>query len=132
MAKAEDFLEMAWLSQPPHPNPLPWGERIKNGPATLRVREIGPDLVIEADARERTLVATSIPDWPGWRARSAGRELPLTTVNHAFVGLWLPPGRHRVRLHYLPESFRFGVALAGTVLAAGSLLLLLRPRRAIP
>ncbi|HEY6066775.1 MAG TPA: YfhO family protein [Thermoanaerobaculia bacterium] len=123
MGEAKDFSETVWLNE---------GSGGVNGSATLRVREIGADLVIEADARERTLVATSIPDWPGWRARSAGDGVALTTVNHAFVGIWVPPGRHVVRLHYLPESFRFGVALAGTVLLAGALLLLLRPARGIP
>jgi hypothetical protein len=127
MAKAEDFSETAWLSQPPHPNPLPGGEG-ENGRAGLRVREIGPDLVIEADAHERALVATSIPDWPGWRARSADRDLQLTTVNHAFVGFWLPPGRRVVRLTYLPASFVVGSAISAAAVAA-LLLAILLPRR---
>ena len=100
-----------------------------NGAASLRVREIGPDLVIEADARERTLVATSIPDWPGWRARSGGHDLPLTTVNHAFVGFWLPPGRRVVRLYYMPASFALGSAISAAVAAASLAAILLRRRR---
>jgi uncharacterized membrane protein YfhO len=80
---------------------------------------------------KRVLVATSVPDWPGWRAESAGREVALTTVNHAFVGFWLPPGRHEVRLHYLPQSFRAGAALALVALVAGLLLFVLRGRRVL-
>jgi uncharacterized membrane protein YfhO len=93
------------------------------------VREIGTDLVVEADVAGRALVATSIPDWPGWRASDGGREVALTTVNHAFVGFWLEPGRHLVRLHYLPGSFLLGSALAGAALLAVSLLLVIRRKR---
>jgi hypothetical protein len=129
MAGAKDFSETAWLDQPPHPNPLPEGEGVKNGPASLRVREVGPDLVVEADARDRTLVATSIPDWPGWRARSEDHDLDRTTVNHAFVGFWLPAGHHVVRLHYLPLSWILGSALSPTAVVGLMLTALLRRRR---
>ena len=118
---AKNFADVAWLD---HADSS--GE--ENGSAALVVREIGPDLALTADVRKRVLVATSVPDWPGWRAESAGRELPLTTVNHAFVGFWLPPGRHEVRLHYLPRSFCAGAALAGAALVATLLLVLLRRR----
>jgi hypothetical protein len=125
MGSAKDLGETAWLSRPP-------GD-VQNGPATLRVREVGPDLRIDGDARERVLVATSIPDWPGWRAEASGRNLELATVNHAFVGFWLPPGRHSVRLRYLPQTFVVGSVLAGLSLAAAVLVpLLLRRRASLP
>jgi hypothetical protein len=124
MGEAKDFADVAWLD---HADSS--GE--ENGSASLIVREIGPDLVLTADVRRRVLIATSVPDWPGWRAESAGRELALTTVNHAFVGLWLPPGRHEVRLHYLPKSFCTGAALALAALVAVPLLLVLRRRRVL-
>ena len=126
MAEAKDFADVAWLD---HAETS--GE--ENGTATVVAREIGPDLLLTADVRSRALVATSEPDWPGWRAESGGRELPLTTVNHAFVGLWLAPGRHEIRLHYLPRSFCTGAALAATaVVATPVLFVLLRRRRRVP
>jgi hypothetical protein len=121
MGAAQDFGETAWLSGP--------FLDLQNGSATLRVREVGPDLRIEGDARERVLVATSIPDWPGWRAEASGKDLDLMTVNHAFIGFWLPPGRHTVRLRYLPQTFLVGVVLAGLSLAAAILVPLLLRRR---
>jgi len=124
MAEMKDFAETVWLSERPHPGP----EGESNGRATLRLREVGPDLVIEADARDLTLIATSIPDWPGWRARSNGHEIPVTTVNHAFVGLWLPPGRHVVRLHYRPGSFVLGSTISAAVAASLAAALFLRRR----
>jgi hypothetical protein len=123
MGQTKDFADVAWLD---HVDSSGEG----NGSAALVVREIGSDLVMTADVRRRVLVATSVPDWPGWRAEAAGKELALTTVNHAFVGFWLPPGRHEVRLHYLPQSFCAGAALAGGVLVAALLLVPLRRRRA--
>jgi hypothetical protein len=121
MGETKDFADVAWLDRAD-----PAGE--ENGSAVLTVHEIGPDLVIDADVGKRVLIVTSVPDWPGWRAGVAGKKLALTTVNHAFVGFWLPPGRHEVRLRYLPQSFCAGAALAGAVLVAGLLLVLTRRR----
>jgi len=128
MGEATDFGEVVWLSQPPHAVPA-GREGEQNGAAAVTVREVGADLRIDVDARERVLIATSVPDWSGWRAEAAGKNLELATVNHAFVGFWLPPGRHAVRLRYLPQTFVFGSVLAGVALAAALLLpILLRHR----
>jgi hypothetical protein len=121
MGAAKDLGETVWLSGP-HLS-------MQNGPASLRVREVGPDLRIDVDARDRVLVVTSVPDWPGWRAEASGRSLELATVNHAFLGFWVPPGRHAVRLRYLPQTFVFGSVLAGGSLGAALLVSLLRRRR---
>jgi hypothetical protein len=130
MAAAPDFAEVSWLSQSPHLDARPVREGA-NGRARLTVREIGTDLVIEADVREEALVATSLPDWPGWRARDGGRELALATVNHAFVGFRLAPGRHVVRLHYLPFSFLIGSLLSAAAVVAVFLGAALRRRRGL-
>ncbi|HEX9149510.1 MAG TPA: YfhO family protein, partial [Thermoanaerobaculia bacterium] len=130
MAETKDFGEVAWLGRPPHPNPLPEGEGA-NGRASVTVREVGTDLIVEADVRERTLVATSIPDWPGWRAKAGSADVPLATVNHAFVGFWLAPGRQVVRLHYLPSSFLLGTLLSAGAVIAVSLAAVLRRRRGL-
>ncbi len=104
----------------------------RNGEAALRIRESGPDLVVEATASARTFVATSLTDWPGWIAESDGRALPLETVNHAFVGFWLEPGRHDVRLTYRPTSWTLGLAAfsAGSVLCIALALAAARRRPA--
>jgi uncharacterized membrane protein YfhO len=115
MGMEKSFGEVAWLDE----SSLP-ATRFPQTPAAatrLTVREVGTDLLIEADVRERALVATSIPDWPGWRAREGGADVRVVTVDHAFVGFWLPAGRHSVRLRYAPGSFRAGLAIA----AAGAL-----------
>jgi uncharacterized membrane protein YfhO len=116
-----DFSEMAWLSET-------GADEESNGEATLTLRASGPDLVLEARASTRTLVATSIPDWPGWVAEEDGRSLPVVTANHAFVGFWVPPGRHSVRLAYRPASWRLGLAAGAVGVLAAVALATLRRR----
>jgi len=114
MSAAAGFAETAWLSSA---SDGPAEET--NGPARLSLRAVGTDLVVGADAPRRTLVATSIADWPGWTARdAAGAALALETVNHAFVGVWVPPGKTEVRLFYRPRSVRDGMILVAAGLVA--------------
>jgi uncharacterized membrane protein YfhO len=83
-------------------------------------------LAVEVDARDATLVGTSITAWPGWKAELDGRPLPSVSYNHAFLAFRAPAGRHRLTLRYAPDSVRIGAAmsLASAVLAFA---LLLRP-----
>ena len=153
MSEATDFGETAWLSEAPltltpgrslrenatfgrgrelfeaRETPRAPPPRAGRGYTQVTVREIGTDLVVEADVAGRALVVTSVPDWPGWRGSDESGKVALTTVNHAFVGFWLEPGKHAVRLHYLPGSFLLGSALAGAALLAVSLLLVIRRNR---
>ncbi len=115
MAGEKDFSGTAWLSEA-----SVGAAEEDNGDASLQIRALGPDLLLEADVARRVLVVTSLPDWPGWTALEGGNALPLATVNHAFVGFWLDPGRHAVRLTYRPASWILGLAAftAGVLAAA--------------
>ena len=75
-----------------------------------------------ARASRRTLIATSVTDWPGWIAEESGRRLELETVNHAFLGVWVAPGDHTIRLAYRPASWPLG--LAAFALGCGALFVL--------
>lgn len=118
MKAADDFSATVWLEGSSSPRSE------ANGRALLELRESGPDLVVAADADAPTLVATSLPAWPGWRARAGGRELEVFPVDHAFVGFFVPRGRSLVRLTYRPDSWGVGVAcaVAGALGAIGSVL----------
>ncbi len=120
MAAAADFSREAWTDG------VPPGQEIENPAARLASRTDGPDLVLESDSPAPVFVATSLPDWPGWRAREGAESFSLSTVNHAFVGLRLPAGRHSVRLQYRPRSFDGGVVASGAVLLALALARLQR------
>lgn len=117
MAEESDFSRTAWLSRGS-------GDPAEsdNGEAALSLRARGPDLFVTADVSRSALVATSLPDWPGWRAESGGHEIPIATVNHAFVGFRVPAGRHLVRLTYKPHSVPLGLAAFGLGLVVVILL----------
>ncbi|MET0619093.1 MAG: YfhO family protein, partial [Thermoanaerobaculia bacterium] len=128
MAGETDFGGRAWLSRPASA-----GEAadVENGEAALELRSVGPDLLIAADVSKPAFIATTLPDWPGWRAEADGGSpaLRIETVNHAFVGMWLPAGKHRVRLTYRPPSFALGLgALAAGLVCAAVLAATARPR----
>ncbi len=65
-----------------------------------------------------TLLASTEPWWPGWRAYWNGERMPPVTVNARFVGVFVPPGAGRLDLRYRPDAFDDGLR-AG---AAGLLL----------
>jgi hypothetical protein len=115
MSSVRDFAEVAFVAVGDGV-----AEAAPNGPAELRQRESGPDLFVDVSASSPVFVATSLPDWPGWIAASDGTEVPIVTVNHAFVGFRVDAGERTVRLHYAPRSWRWGLgaAAAGVVLAA--------------
>ena len=112
MSNTGDFSERAWIAGTT--------SEARNGAAQISLRAVGPDLIAAVDAPERVFLATSLPDWPGWIAESAGAKIPLVTTNHAFVGFWLDAGNTTVRIHYRPASFSYGLAAfaLGLLLAA--------------
>jgi hypothetical protein len=128
MAAETDFVGTAWLAAREGPAAAEAAEAA-NGQAVLEVRAVGPDLLVAAEVSSRALVATSLPDWPGWRVFSGGKEIPRTAVNHAFVGFWLEPGRHAIRVVYRPASFTLGLAAFAAGLAAAVALGATRRRR---
>jgi len=64
-----------------------------------------------------------------WRARIDGRHGAVQAVNFAFVGVDVPPGRHRVELRIDPRPYWLGL---GGPLVALALALLPRRRAAAP
>src|SRR5262249_34178193 len=98
-----------------------------NGPGTVRiVSDTGQRLVLDVDAPVRSVVATSLPLWTGWKATIDGRAAPILRFNLAFVGLWVPPGRHAVVLDYLPDGFLWGAVVSAVTLLVIVALLLRR------
>ncbi len=67
---------------------------------------------------------TSYPMQPGYRAYVDGEEVPVETVNTAFVGVPLKAGTHTVRLVYEPPLQKAGMraSLAGWLFWAGLLM----------
>ena len=79
--------------------------------------------VVRVNAPRYSLIGSSIPWWPGWKARTTDRALQPLQINATFLGFVVPPGKHEVEVYYSPTSFWTGVWLAlatvATLLAVG-------------
>jgi hypothetical protein len=113
MTAAKDFSDRAWIEVPeyqPH--------EIANGPGTLTLHKDGFGLSIDAVMENDGWVVASQSAWKGWRAYIDGRRVQTRFANHAFLGVFVPKGRHNVKLQYLPESFTRGRNISFATLGA--------------
>ncbi len=103
MQHATDFADVAWIEAAEYES-----HEAANGPGQLTLRRSG--LAYELDARMENdgWVVLSATAWNGWRAYVDGRRVQPHFANHAFLGVYVPRGNHRVALAYLPESFTRG------------------------
>jgi hypothetical protein len=84
---------------------------------SVRVRRYAPRLVeLETEAMGPSLLVSSEAWYPGWRAYVDGREAQLVLTNAAFRGLFLPKGRHTVRMEFQPDILYRGGAVSGLAL----------------
>jgi membrane protein YfhO len=103
MQLATDFADLAWIEAAelkPH--------ETTNGPGELTLRRSGLGYDIDARMEQDGWVVVSATAWKGWRAYVDGRRVQAHFANHAFLGVYVPRGSHRVGLSYLPESFTRG------------------------
>lgn len=103
MQQTTDFAETAWLLVPQYPR-----HEIGNGPGTLVTRREGLTYVIDADMELDGWVVISDSKWPGWRAYIDGRRVETHYANHAFIGVFVPKGKHALRVVFQPEAFTRG------------------------
>ncbi len=63
----------------------------------------------------------------GWKAYIDGNKTPLYKVNHGFMGILVPKGRHKIEFNYAPTSFYISkyVSLVLSSLTVGGLLILI-------
>jgi len=87
--------------------------------ATLRIVAAKPtDFRMRVSAPRWTLVASSIPWWPGWHVSRNGREIEPQQINGPFLGWTMPPGQNDVRVWYAPATFYGGAAASLLTMAA--------------
>jgi hypothetical protein len=102
----------------------------RNGEARVAIAAASADrMEIGIDAQGPTLVATSLPAWPGWKADLAGTRIPALPYNHAFLAFRVPAGRHRLKLRYAPDGFRYGAAVSVATLVITAAILFRSRRR---
>lgn len=111
MARETDFREHAWIraSLEPHQR--------SNGPGTVSsLRRSNLGYTFTADMQGAGWVVLSIPSWNGWRAYIDDRRVQMQIANHAFLSVYVPEGKHEVRVKYWPRSFVIGRAVTGATL----------------
>ncbi len=83
------------------------------------LREINPQRFrMVLDAPKAMLIASSQPAAPGWIVKVNHYVVPTVRVNGAFIGFRVPAGKSQVSVEYHPMSFRIGVILFVTTIAA--------------
>jgi hypothetical protein len=88
-----------------------------NGPGTVS----GDVVTMQGDGG---WVVISQAAWHGWSAYVDGRPARVFTANHAFLSVFVPNGRHTLRLAFLPRSFAVGRAVTGVTLLLTTVLIL--------
>jgi hypothetical protein len=73
---------------------------------------------LHVKAPRYTLIASSVPWWPGWKIERNGARIEPIRVHNAFLGFAVPPGEVDVRVWYDPSSFRYGAIAALATIAA--------------
>jgi hypothetical protein len=124
MQAAKDFADVAWIEVPeskPH--------EIANGPGRLTLHRDGFGLLIDADMAADGWVVASQSAWKGWRAYIDGHRVRMRFANHAFLGVFVPKGHHRLKLQYLPESFTRGRNISFATLGALLIAAVVTPTR---
>jgi len=107
MSHATDFSDVAWIysrETPPHDE--------DNGNATLDVHRVGSRYEIDANVANGARIIISEASWPGWRAYVDDHRVKLDRANRAFLGLFVPQGKHHIRVVYLPDAFVRGRAIS--------------------
>jgi len=126
MSRETDFGDRSWINV--HG---PAGDH-DNGPGLVKTspRKLGYDL--EATMERAGFVVISEAAWRGWRAYIDDQPVKVERANHAFLAVYVPAGRHQVRLVFLPRSFVIGrtvTALTALLLVIGCRLSAWRWRR---
>lgn len=70
--------------------------------------------------------------YPGWTATVDDQPATLIRTNRFFLGLAVPPGRHKVRFEFRPTQLDFGLLLAALAVVALLVLAFLPSRRQVP
>jgi hypothetical protein len=120
LAERSDYRDLAWIETADADSSGPASAVAANGPCEVSLARRGQGWRIEADCRADAWLATSTPAWRGWRATEQGTALVTGIVNHAFVAIQVPAGRHEIDFEYRPRSAIVGggFSLSGLALVA--------------
>lgn len=103
MSAQQDFSERAWITvaeYEPHD--------IASGPGIVKTRADGNGFVLDVTMDLDGWVVITESAWRGWRVYLDDKRVEPRYANHAFLGVFVPKGKHVVKLRYVPEAFTRG------------------------
>ncbi len=107
---------------------LPWVPGAPS-PGSVRVVHYSPNEIrLEAEASRPCLLIAAETYWPEWRAEVDGRPQPILRANAIQRGLYLPAGKHSIRMRLVPVRVYAGAAISLATLGLMLAGLLLFPR----
>lgn len=71
------------------------------------------ELVVDVVAATAGILVVTDSYYPGWSATLDERPVPILRADHAFRGVVVPAGSHRVRFRFAPDSVRTGLWISG-------------------
>jgi hypothetical protein len=125
LSRTTDFGELGWITAPAYPP-----HEIYNGPGDLLIRRDDVDYDIDASMTLDGWVFITECAWPGWRAYIDGKRVATQYANHAFLGVFVPKGHHRLQLMFMPEAFTRGRNITSATIVALAVYFAVRRRRA--
>lgn len=88
---------------------LEWGR----GEGKLVQQEASNPNLFTVDAgSEPGLLVTTLAAYPGWNAYLDGEKTRVVRTNGALIGLYVPPGAHRVELRFEPLAYQVGLYIS--------------------
>ncbi|MCL4557437.1 MAG: YfhO family protein [Deltaproteobacteria bacterium] len=102
------------------------GDTMTAPASDVSFEEYAPNRIkMRVDTSSPGLLVISNTYFPGWHAYIDGRGTRVIRADYAFQGVFVPGGRHEVRLDYMPLSFVIGLILSLAGLAAIPLMYVL-------
>lgn len=74
-------------------------------------------VVVDVEASRPCALVLSDAYYPGWQARIDGEPVEIFPAYHAFRGVVIPAGAHRVEFEYQPGSFHVGLMFSLAAMA---------------
>ncbi len=119
MSATDDFSERAWLQVNEHVH-----DRF-NGGGIISAFTRPNGLLIDVTKDGAGFVVISESSWRGWRAYVDDKRVDVIRANYAFLAVFVPGGRHMIRLEFMPQSFVTGrtISVIAIVIALVALVL---------
>lgn len=102
---------------------------IVNGQPSVTTRRNGTEYSIDVSSPNAAWLVLTECAWRGWRVYLDGHRIRTYFADVAFLGFYVPAGRHHLRVVYMPDTFVRGRAVSFATLAALAIAIVIRRSR---